>query len=142
MSFLVVEDLSVNAILFDPLNKELGGEVLAIEHPIISNDGIEISNALDPALKETGLEAHECNFEFDDLCHLLSFIFSDYTPLEVVDTLYNALNALSSHIPEGLFWGFSESTGADINKLGSILSDELFVVHLVRIRQCSHDDRK
>ena len=142
MSFFIVENLCVNSILLDPLNKELSCEGLAIKHPAVTNDGVEVSDALDSALQEAGLETHKCDLKLYDLSHLFSFIFVDYTSLEVVNTLNNALNLFSAHIPEGLLWGLSQGFCADITKSGSVLSDEIFMVHLVGIRQCCHDDRK
>lgn len=142
MSFLIVKYLSIDPILFDPLNKKLSGECLTIKHPIVPYDGIEVPYTLYPALEEAGLEAHECDLELSDLRHLFSLFPCDGAALEVVDTLYDAFNLLSAHVSERLFRGNSQGTDTNVHKPRAILCDEVFVVHLVWIRQSCHNDRK
>jgi hypothetical protein len=142
MSFLIIKYLSIYPILFDPLNQKLSGECLTIKHPIVPYHRIEVPYPLYPALEEARLETHECDLELSDLRHLLSLFLRDDAALEVVDTLYNAFNLLSAHISEGLLRGYSQGTDTNIYKLWAILGDEVFVVHLVGIRQSCHNDRK
>jgi hypothetical protein len=142
MSFLIIKYLSIDPILFDPLNQKLSGECLTIKHPVVPNDRIEVPYPLYPALEEAGLEAHECNLELSDLGHLLSLFLRDDAALEVVDTLYDAFNLLSTHISKGLLRGYSQGTDTNVYKPRAILGDEVFVVHLVGIRQSCHNDRK
>lgn len=142
MSFLIIKYLSIYPILFDPLNQKLSSECLTIKHPIVPYHRIKVPYPLYPALEEAGLEAHECDLELSDLSHLLSLFLRDNAALEVVDTLYNAFNLLSAHISQGLLRGHSQGTDTNVHKPWAILCDEVFVVHLVGIRQSCHNDRK
>jgi hypothetical protein len=142
MSFLIIKYLSIYPILFDPLNQKLSGECLTIKHPIVPYHRIEVPYPLYPALEEARLETHECDLELSDLGHLLSLFLRDDAALEVVDTLYNAFNFLSAHISQGLLRGYSQGTDTNVYESWAILGDEVFVVHLVGIRQSCHNDRK
>jgi hypothetical protein len=47
-----------DTISLHPFNQEQGGEALVVEHSHVSDDCVEISDTLDAAFKEGGLEAH------------------------------------------------------------------------------------
>ena len=68
-----IEDDTEDPVGLHPLDQEERGETLVVEHSDVFDDGVEVSDTLDAALKEEGFQAHQDNLKLEDFSLFFTF---------------------------------------------------------------------
>ena len=129
-----VKDNVENSISHHPFNEELSCEAFVIEHPHILDNNIKVPDSLDTAFQESRFEAHHDNFKLEYLSLLLSLFLVFKTAKDIINTLNNAFDTLSTNISKIFLRRFPKFSFRELNHFGAIFSNELFVIDIIRGR--------